>query len=88
MRSRTKVGDRPRGRLKVVPDFLPPPPALAPREASVRVTISLGKPTVAFLRAEAARHDMPCSALIRRLIDLYVEVRSEDAKRPARSKRG
>ncbi|MCC7140568.1 MAG: ribbon-helix-helix protein, CopG family [Candidatus Eisenbacteria bacterium] len=88
MSSRTKVGDRPRGTLKVVSDFLPPPSEIAPREASVRISISLGKPTVAFLRAEAARNDMPCSALIRRLIDLYVEVRSEDAKRTARTKRG
>lgn len=71
MKKRVKYTDEPLGDLKVVEDFLPPPEALAFREESVKVTLSLSKKSVEFFKQEAHKHHTPYQKMIRRLLDHY-----------------
>ena len=48
MSRKTKYTDEPLGRVRVVPDFLPSPEALVPRDDTVKITIALSKSSVAF----------------------------------------
>jgi len=68
-----KYTNEPIGRVRVVPDFLPPPEELVFREEAVKVTISLSKRSVDFFKAEARRHDTQYQKMIRRLLDRYAE---------------
>jgi predicted DNA binding CopG/RHH family protein len=69
------------GKLRVIPDFLPPPAELAFREDGVKVTISLSRKSVDFFKAEARKHNTQYQRMIRRLLDTYVEkyVRSSNS---------
>lgn len=73
MRKRIKYSDEPIGPIKIVPDFLPPPEALAYREEDVKVTLSLSKRSVAYFKAEAKKRGTPYQRMIRRLVDAYAE---------------
>ena len=61
------------GKLRVIPDFLPPPAQLAFREAGVKVTIALSKRSVEFFKNEARKHKTPYQRMIRQLLDAYAE---------------
>lgn len=61
------------GKLRVIPDFLPPPSELAFREDGVKVTISLSRKSVDFFKAEARKHNTQYQRMIRRLLDTYAE---------------
>lgn len=65
--------NEPVGRVRVIPDFLPPPEELAFREEAVKVTIALSRRSVEFFKAEARRHDTQYQKMIRRLLDRYAE---------------
>ncbi|MEP7183708.1 MAG: CopG family transcriptional regulator [Betaproteobacteria bacterium] len=69
------------GKLEVIPDFLPPPEALAFREEGVKVTLALTKRSVDFFKREASRRGTQYQRMIRRLLDAYVE----RFERPARA---
>ena len=88
MSKRIKYTDEPLGETHVIPDFLPSPADLAFREEGVKVTLALSKKSVAFFKAEAARHHTQYQRMIRRLLDAYVETQSHGpsarASRPAR----
>ncbi|MGB9149066.1 MAG: hypothetical protein WCB36_02345 [Burkholderiales bacterium] len=73
MSAKIKYTDEPIGKLKVIPDFLPPPDQLAFREEGIKVTIALSKKSVEFFKQEAAKHDTQYQRMIRRLIDAYVD---------------
>jgi hypothetical protein len=73
MKRRIKYTDEPIGPVKLVPDFLPPPEALAFREEDVKITLSLSKRSVAFFKAEAKKRGTPYQRMIRRLLDAYAE---------------
>ena len=73
MKKRIRYGDEPIGPVKIVPDFLPPPEALAFREEDVKVTLSLSKRSVTFFKAEAKKRGTPYQRMIRRLLDAYAE---------------
>jgi len=73
MSNRIKYSDGPVGKLRVVPDFLPPPQDLAFRDEAVKVTIALSKRSVRFFKREAARHHTQYQRMIRRLLDAYAE---------------
>jgi hypothetical protein len=73
MSAKIKYTNEPLGKLKVIPDFLPPPDQLAFREEGVKVTIALSKKSVEFFKSEAAKHDTQYQRMIRRLIDAYVD---------------
>jgi hypothetical protein len=61
------------GKLRILPDFLPPPAELAFREDGVKVTISLSRKSVDFFKAEAKKHNTQYQRMIRRLLDTYAE---------------
>ena len=61
------------GKLRVIPDFLPPPSELVFREDGVKVTISLSRKSVDFFKAEARKHRTPYQRMIRWLLDTYAE---------------
>src|SRR2546430_17265630 len=71
MRSRIKYTDEPLGRIRVLPDFLPPPDQLVFRDEPVKVTIALSKQSVDFFKREAERHGTQYQRMIRRLLDAY-----------------
>ena len=57
---------------EVINDFLPPPEQLAIKEESVKVTISLSKKSVIFLKEVAKRNHSHYQNMIRKIIDYYV----------------
>lgn len=85
MRKRIRYTDEPLGKLRVVPDFLPPPKDLVLRDEGVKVTISLSKRSVEFFKRQARRHNTQYQRMIRRLLDAYTE---HHARRPASSATG
>ena len=50
MKKKIKYTDEPMGKVKVVSDFLPSPKDLVLKDETVKVTISLSKASVGFLR--------------------------------------
>lgn len=73
MSGKIKYSDEPLGKLRVVPDLLPPPGELLFREEGVKVTISLSKRSVQFFKDEARKHNTQYQRMIRRLLDAYTE---------------
>jgi hypothetical protein len=87
MSTKIRYTDAPRGKLKVVPDFLPPPEDLVFRDESVKVTISLSKRSVEFFKSEARPHNTQYQRMIRRLLDAYTEQHSRPlTPRPPRTR--
>jgi hypothetical protein len=58
-----------------LPDFLPSPDQLVPRQGSVRVTVSLDPRSLAFFERLAAERGLPSDRLIAAVIDAYAEGR-------------
>ena len=54
-------------------DFLPPPERLVRKEQTVKVTISLSKPSVDFFKKQARKHHQPYQKMIRKVLDFYAE---------------
>ena len=65
--------DMPIGKLTQVQDFLPPPKDLVFHEPMVKITISLNKSSVDFLKREAKKHHTPYQKMIRVLLDRYTQ---------------
>ena len=61
------------GRVRVVPDFLPSPAELVPREENVKVTLSLSRRSLDFFKREAKKRRVPYQRMIRALVDAYAE---------------
>ncbi len=73
MSAKIKYTDEPLGKLRVVPDFLPPPQDLVFRDEGIKVTLALSKRSVEFFKREAAKHHTQYQRMIRRLLDAYAE---------------
>ena len=73
MSEKIRYSDEPLGKLRIVPDFLPPPEELVFRDEGVKVTIALSKRSVDFFKSEARRHGTQYQRMIRRLLDAYTE---------------
>lgn len=71
MKKKINYTDEPLGRLRVIKDFLPPPEQLAFKEESVKVTMTLGKSSVAFFKKAAQKYHAPYQKMIRNLVDAY-----------------
>jgi predicted DNA binding CopG/RHH family protein len=67
------------GRVRVIPDFLPAPADLVPREENVKVTLSLSRRSLDFFKREAKKRRVPYQRMIRALVDTYAE-RQEGGK--------
>jgi hypothetical protein len=73
MKKKIKYSDEPIGSVKVISDFLPSPEALAFKEESVKITISLSKKSVDFFKEQADIHHTQYQRMIKNLIDSYVD---------------
>ena len=73
MSEKIRYTDERLGDLRVIPDFLPRPEDLVFRDEGVKVTISLSKRSVDFLKNEARKHNALYQRMIRRLLDAYAE---------------
>ncbi len=76
MKKKTTYTNEPLGEVQVVPDFLPSPEELAFREESVKITIALSKKSLEFFKNEASKHHTQYQRMIRRLLDVYVEMQA------------
>ena len=65
--------DMPRGKLKRVADFLPPPHALVLPDDTVKVTLALTKSSIEFFKREAKKNNTKYQKMIRELIDRYAK---------------
>ena len=63
--------DMPIGKLTKVPDFLPPPERLVPREISVKITLKLDTNTVKFFKSAATKHRMKYQRMMREVLKGY-----------------
>ena len=61
------------GRIRVIPDFLPAPADLVPRDDNVKVTLSLSRRSLDFFKREAKKRHVPYQRMIRALVDSYAE---------------
>lgn len=66
------------GKLKIIKDFLPPPAQLVLKDETIKITLSLTKNSVDFLKREAKIHHTQYQKMIRSLIDQYVARCKED----------
>jgi len=71
-RNRNIDPDVPRGKLKRIKNFLPPPEELVFPDESVKITISLSKTSVDFFKVKAKRCHTKYQQMIRTLVDAYV----------------
>jgi len=60
-------------RARAIPDFLPPPHELVPREPKVKVTIALSGRSVDFFKRRAAENGTGYQAMINEVLNRYVE---------------
>ncbi|MFZ2508915.1 MAG: hypothetical protein WAW79_10650 [Steroidobacteraceae bacterium] len=74
--------DEPLGRIKVIPNFLPPPEQLVLKDDGVKVTISLSQKSVDFFKAHARKSNTSYQRMIRRLLDEYAMRYSAKNSRP------
>lgn len=67
------------GRLRRIPDFLPPPSELAraDRPETVKVTLDLDREAVEWFKREAKRHGGSYQRMIRNLATSYVRSASQ-----------
>jgi len=69
------------GRVRVIPDFLPAPADLVPREENVKVTLSLSRRSLDFFKREAKKRRVPYQRMIRALVDRYAEKQEGKGRR-------
>ena len=67
-----KYTDEPIGKIKIIPNFLPPPDKLILREDTVKVTLHLSRFSVNFLKEVAKKNHTQYQKMIRKLLDEYV----------------
>lgn len=67
------VEDFPVGKLKRIPDFLPPPEELAKAPRMVRVTIELDSDSIRFFQNQALKHNTKYQRMIREVLKRYAE---------------
>lgn len=59
------------GKFKIMADFLPPPHLLIPREDNVKVTLTLSRRSLEFIKEAAEESHVPYQRMIRQLVDSY-----------------
>jgi len=72
MKKKIKYTDEPLGRIRRIPDFLPPPEVLARAKTKVKVTIELNSDSIDFFKREAQKNKTSYQKMIRELVDVYV----------------
>lgn len=72
MKKKINDTDEPLGRLRRIPDFLPPPEVLARAKTRVKITIELNKDSIDFFKREAKKQKTSYQKMIREIVDIYV----------------
>ena len=70
-RKKIKYTDEHIGKIKIIPDFLPSPDELAPKEETVKVTLFLSRFSVDFFKHLAEKKHTRYQKMIRILLDMY-----------------
>ena len=73
MKNTTPDPAEPIGNVTIVEDFLPPPEQLVPKKKTVKVTMEFTKESIEYFKREAQRYNAPYQAMIRNLVDIYVQ---------------
>ncbi|MFA5975803.1 MAG: BrnA antitoxin family protein [Elusimicrobiota bacterium] len=63
--------DAPVGKLKIIPNFLPPPHELLPPGSKIKITIELDEECVDFFKEQARRHGGKYQRMMREILRLY-----------------
>lgn len=71
MRRREKDPNEPQGKLKPIPDFLPPPEELLPTEETVKITVAIDEKTLKFFKNYASKSGLKYQRLIREVLKGY-----------------
>ncbi|MFO7739956.1 MAG: hypothetical protein R6V46_15870 [Desulfatiglandaceae bacterium] len=71
MKNKAECTDGPMRKVAAISDILPSPEALAVKDETVKVTISLSKASVDFFKEEARKYNTQYQKMIRRLLDAY-----------------
>jgi predicted DNA binding CopG/RHH family protein len=66
-------GEGPSAKAYIVNDFLPSPAELAGAMKKTKITIELTSKSAGFFKEQATKLDVPYQAMIRELLDRYVE---------------
>jgi hypothetical protein len=88
MNAKTRYTNEPLGKLKVIPNFLPPADKLVFRDDTVKVTIALSRSSIEFFKREAKRNNTQYQKMIRRLLDIYTESQERDINAEKQDKSG
>ncbi len=68
---KTKDDNEPRGQLTTIPDFLPSPEQLLPREETIKITIALDQKTLKFFKSSANKAGLKYQRIIREVLKSY-----------------
>lgn len=73
MKRKEKIKDmnEPQGRLTPIPDFLPPPEELLPREETIKITVALDAKTLKFFKSYAKTAGLKYQRIIREVLKGY-----------------
>ena len=63
--------NEPQGKLTPIPDFLPSPEELLPREETIKITIALDSKTLRFFKQYAGKAGLKYQRIIREVLKSY-----------------
>lgn len=66
-----KDANEPYGELTPIPDFLPAPEQLLPREETIKITVALDAKTLKFFKSYAKSSGLKYQRIIREVLKLY-----------------
>ena len=65
--------DMPRGRVTILPDFLPPPEELFPDDYTLKITIAIDVKTIKLFKVAAEKHGFKYQRMMREVLKRYAE---------------
>ena len=71
MKRKEKDSNEPHGKLTAIPDFLPPPEELLPKEDTIKITIALDAKTLKFFKQSASKAGLKYQRIIREVLKSY-----------------
>lgn len=73
MKAKRKNEDmnQPQGKLTRIPDFLPPPGELLPREDTIKITVAVDSKTLKFFKGYAQKSGLKYQRIIREVLKGY-----------------
>lgn len=65
--------NKPVGKLKVIPDFLPPPEMLLPKEDMVKITLAIDSNTIDIFKKMAEKNEEKYQRMMREVLKGYAK---------------